>query len=79
MQPLGQLALVADFQGHLPHFIDQQCLLCPLQQGGCLAPGLLQRLEGMGACGVVLAMQQNGAPCQSDCQQLPQVRVGGLV
>ena len=78
-EPLSQLALVADFQSYLPHFVDQQSLLCPLQQGGGLAPGLLQRLEGMGACGIVLAMQQNRTPCQPDRQQLPQVRVGRLV
>ena len=78
-QPLSQLALVADFQSYLPHFVDQQSLLCPLQQSWGLAPCLLQRLEGMGACGIVLAMQQNRTPCQPDRQQLPQVRVGRLV
>ena len=75
-QASGQFPLVAGLQRGLPDFVGAQLVLALCEQGRGLAPGLLQRGEGLARGGIVLAVQQERAPGQADGQQLAQVLVG---
>ena len=72
---MGQLPLVADFEGHLPDLVHPQGRFGLLQARGRLVPCALQLGKGLSGGGIGLAFQQDGTPCQPNGQELAQVAV----